>query len=101
VFFAYATVTPSEVVLFIEKSRLNEAAQTALEKDQVIIKPYEAIMEHLKANSLCSDSEVNMSIVSLVSWCTDTCNPQKVLIGGKTSLAIVNHLGRVSIHRYY
>ncbi|PVG02009.1 putative aminopeptidase P, cytoplasmic [Serendipita vermifera] len=75
VFFAYATVTPSEVVLFIEKSRLNEAAIKALEKDQVVIKPYESIMDHLKANPLCSESE-------------------KVLIGGKTSLAIVNIIGR-------
>jgi Xaa-Pro aminopeptidase len=58
VFFAYATVTTSKATLFTNKNRLNDAAISTLEEDQIAIEPYEAVVHHLHANPLCLGSEV-------------------------------------------
>ncbi|KIM33916.1 hypothetical protein M408DRAFT_87603 [Serendipita vermifera MAFF 305830] len=78
VFFAYACVTPSKVTLFTNKDRLTPEAVQALEADQVSIEPYDSVVQHLQANPLCSTSE-------------------KVLVGKKTSVAIVNAIGKDKI----
>lgn len=54
-------MTNSKVTLYTNKDRLEEAAISALEKEQIAIEPYDAVVEHLQANPLCSSSEVRLT----------------------------------------
>ncbi|KAG8830122.1 hypothetical protein FRC17_005374 [Serendipita sp. 399] len=78
VFFAYATVSTSSVTLYIDEKKLSKEAVDALVADGVEIKPYGSVVEHLQATPLCADSE-------------------KILVGKRTSVAIVNAVGKDKI----
>ena len=48
VFFAYASVTQNDAILYIDQSKLDERALAHL-KGAVTIKPYEAVLDHARA----------------------------------------------------
>lgn len=59
VFFSYATVSKTQVKLYIDKSRLTLDSLKALEDDQVILEPYENIMKQLHSEPLSAADEVS------------------------------------------
>lgn len=47
VFFAYATITPAQVTLFVNPNQLDDAARSSL-GDQVVIRDYTTFFDDLK-----------------------------------------------------
>jgi Xaa-Pro aminopeptidase len=80
VFFAYAVVKRDSVVLFIDKTQVADAAITHLGQD-VEVRPYEAFLPYLEAL-------VGTGLVK---------KDQPVLLGDKTSLAVVHALGEENV----
>ena len=93
VFFSYAIVTKDFAKLFVGQSCLNADALKALEDEKVEVLPYEGFFETLSSLELCTGEEVCLSDPSE----QNLTRQQKVLLGGKASLAIANAIGRVSI----
>ncbi|KAJ8121722.1 hypothetical protein ONZ43_g1901 [Nemania bipapillata] len=82
VFFSYAIVTPDEATLYIDSSKLSSECQEFLEKNKVVIKPYEDIFSD--ATALSKTAEVNK---------TEASDSKKFLISNKASWALKRALG--------
>ncbi|KAH7882315.1 peptidase M24, structural domain-containing protein [Phlebopus sp. FC_14] len=80
VFFAYAVVTRDSAVLFVDETQVDDAVKAHLGQE-VLIKPYESFLPYLK--SLVEDSLVKKE--------------EPVLLGDKTSLAVVHVLGEENV----
>jgi Xaa-Pro aminopeptidase len=76
VFFAYAVITPTTTTLYVDESKLPEAAKSHL--SSVTIRPYESIF---------------MDIAALSAAATTDSNPRKFLISTKASWALSSSLG--------
>ncbi|KAJ7245380.1 Creatinase/aminopeptidase [Mycena haematopus] len=76
VFFAYATVTPDRVTLFINPNQLDDAARRSL-GDEVVIQDYSTFFETL--GGIAKELDLDGS--------------QKVLLGDKSSLAVAEAVG--------
>ncbi|KAJ6470262.1 peptidase M24, structural domain-containing protein [Mycena vitilis] len=75
VFFAYATITPDKVTLFINPEQLDDAARRSL-RDEVVIEDYTTFFDKLK--SLAKEANLD---------------GKKVLLGDKSSLAVAEAIG--------
>jgi len=97
VFFAYAVVTRDSAVLFIDESQVDDSVKVHLGQ-LVSIRPYRAFLPYLK--QLAADSFVKKEEVFVHTRLLDPfalSDPlQPVLLGNKTSLAVVEALGEVS-----
>lgn len=96
VFFAYAVVTRDSAVLFIDESQVDDSVKAHLGQS-VSIQPYRAFLPYLKqlaADSFVKKEEVSVHI--LLDPCALSDPLQPVLLGNKTSLAVVEALGEVS-----
>ncbi|KIM69481.1 hypothetical protein SCLCIDRAFT_1207910 [Scleroderma citrinum Foug A] len=80
VFFAYAVVTRDSAVLFIDESQVDDSVKAHLGQS-VSIQPYRAFLPYLK--QLAADSFVKKE--------------EPVLLGNKTSLAVVEALGEENV----
>jgi len=84
VFFAYAVVTPTETVLFVNQSQLDDAAKAYLGAD-VTLKPYDELFAYLR------------TLPAALSLAAEEDAP-KVLVTGKTSLAITEAISPPQPH---
>ncbi|KAI1151183.1 aminopeptidase-like protein [Nemania diffusa] len=82
VFFSYAIVTPDKATLYIDSSKLSSECQEFLEKNNVVIKPYEDIFSD--ATALGKIAEVNKA---------EAGETKKFLISNKASWALKRALG--------
>lgn len=82
VFFSYAIVTPDEATLYIDSSKLSPECQAFLEKNKVLIKPYQDIFSD--ATALSKTAEANKA---------ETGDKKKFLISNRASWALKRALG--------
>ncbi|KAI1115041.1 aminopeptidase-like protein [Nemania sp. NC0429] len=82
VFFSYAIVTPDEATLYIDSSKLSSDCQAFLEKNKVLIKPYQDIFSD--ATTLSKAAKANK---------TDSSDNKKFLISNRASWALKRALG--------
>ncbi|KAJ6572148.1 peptidase M24, structural domain-containing protein [Mycena capillaripes] len=76
VFFAYATITPDQVTLFINPNQLDDEARRTL-GDEVVIQDYSTFFDNLKGLAKALNLDGN----------------HKVLLGDKSSLAVAEAVG--------
>jgi Xaa-Pro aminopeptidase len=82
VFFSYAVVTPDDVTLYVDESKLGGEVKTHL--GEVKIRPYDTIFEDITALSAAQNKEING---------TEKKELQKFLISTKASWALSEALG--------
>ncbi|KAI1162347.1 aminopeptidase-like protein [Nemania serpens] len=82
VFFSYAIVTPDEATLYIDSSKLSPDCQAFLEKNKVLIKPYQDIFPD--ATTLSKTAKANK---------TEASDSKKFLISNRASWALKRALG--------
>lgn len=83
VFFAYAIITLDSAILFIDSTRLSREARTHLDRDGVLVKPYEHIFDAAsKLQATCSE----------VSDGSDSAR-KRIIVSNKGSWALKRALG--------
>jgi hypothetical protein len=97
VFFAYAVVTEDKATLFIEDEQLDESTRQQL-GETIDFKPYDSFFEYLKVlpGTLALDKEAVSRRRCLLNPPCPT-HTQKILIGERSSLAIAEAIGQVSL----
>ncbi|KAJ8129445.1 hypothetical protein O1611_g4190 [Lasiodiplodia mahajangana] len=82
VFFSYAIVTPDTATLYINSSKLSSQCQEFLEKNKVVIKPYDDIFSDATALGKAAEASE-----------TEGGDSKKFLISNKASWALKRALG--------
>jgi Xaa-Pro aminopeptidase len=82
VFFSYAVVTPDDVTLYVDESKLGDEIKEHL--NEVKIRPYEAIFEDITALSVAQSEEVRGP---------EKKEQRKFLLSNKASWALSDALG--------
>jgi Xaa-Pro aminopeptidase len=100
VFFGYAVITHESALLFVNPNQVDEEARVQL-GDQVQVKPYDTFLEYLRelpsALNLSKDNVIGcphpVQLIYIYVF------RQPILLGDKSSLAIAEAVGTVSLLR--
>ncbi len=98
VFFAYAILTPSECTLFAQEASLSSKVKQYLAKYNVQVQPYDEVWTALKSLGETAQSRIDQVEDEAETTSEEKEAGGKVLIGKKTSAAVVNAIGEDRTH---